>query len=387
MRIGIDAQILVKGIQGGHYYLTLGLLQGFHDLNARDPITLFIRHSSDWREEVACVRSKVGGLDFPIRRHGIPGRPYRLRQRFAAINRVDIFLQLSPMGIRIREKRCNAFVLTDVIPLRLPHLLKEKGDIKWWSDYFDLAKHHGDIILTLSEHTRGEISETLGVPGDRIKAVPLAAGPQFRPIDEHGAIAEQLSRWGLERDNYVLSVGTLEPRKNHCLILEAYERLRAQRRLPRGCKLVFAGGRGWMYEPIFERIDSLGLREEVVVLGHADPLEYLYNGAIMMIYPSFMEGFGLPPLEAMGCGTPVIISNTTSLPEVVGDAGIMIDPHDVDGLVEAMGRLLADPAARHEMRTRGLARAANFTWERTASGYLNALNEGYINFSKKCGNH
>jgi Glycosyl transferases group 1 len=118
----------------------------------------------------------------------------------------------------------------------------------------------------------------------------------------------------------------------HCLILEAFECLRAQRRLPQGCKLVFAGSRGWLYEPILERIDSLGLREEVVAIGHADPLQYLYNGAIMMIYPSFMEGFGLPPLEAMSCGTPVITSNASSLPEVVGDAGIMIDPHDVDGL-------------------------------------------------------
>ena len=177
-------------------------------------------------------------------------------------------------------------------------------------------------------------------------------------------------------------MGTLEPRKNHCLILEAYERLRASGRLPRGCKLVFAGAQGWMYEPILERIDSLGLREEVVLLGPADPLEYLYNGAIMMIFPSFLEGFGLPPLEAMGCGTPVITSNTSSLPEVVGDAGIMVDPHDVDGLVEAMCRVFNDSAMREEMRTKGLIRAAGFTWERTASGYIDVLTKAYIKFIK-----
>src|SRR5207302_6576045 len=122
-------------------------------------------------------------------------------------------------------------------------------------------------FLTFSEHASNEIAETLGIPRQQLKVVPPGVGRQFRPIAERGAVAEQLGRWGLEPDHYILSVGTLEPRKNHRLILEAYERLRAQRRLPRGCKLVFAGPLGWMYEPTFERIDTLGLREEVVLLG------------------------------------------------------------------------------------------------------------------------
>jgi glycosyltransferase involved in cell wall biosynthesis len=382
MRIGIDAQYLTMESRSGHYSLTLELLKGFRNLKTRERITVFIKHTEHGEDEEARVRSRVGNLGFPIRRDGIPGRPHRLRRYFAAINRVDVFLYLSETRFAPGKRRCNAFVLADVIPLRLPHWVPE-GGIRAWTTYYELARNHGHVFLTFSDHASDEIAATLGIARDQLKTVPLATGRQFRPIAEPHAITEQLSRWGLEKGQYLLSVGTLEPRKNHCLILEAYERLRAQRRLPRGCKLVFAGSRGWMYEPILERIDSLGLREEVVIISPADPLEYLYNGALMMIFPSFMEGFGLPPLEAMSCGTPVIASNASSLPEVVGDAGIMIDPHDVDGLTEAIARVLTDPDLREGMRARGVVRAAHFTWERTASAYLKILNEGYSNFLNK----
>jgi glycosyltransferase involved in cell wall biosynthesis len=379
MRIGVDGRYLTMATPSGHYTLTLELLRGFRSLQGREQISVFIRHSSQWKEDEARVRSRVGDTGFPIRRDGIPGRPYRLRQRFAAIHRLDLFLYLSETGFPPGKRRCNAFMIADVIPLKAPHWVPE-GAIRAWTRYYEMAREHGDVCLAFTEHVKNDMVETLGISRDRIEVVPLAAGRHFRPIADRGAIAEKLGRWGLEIDNYVLSVGTFEPRKNHCLILQAYERLRASGRLPRGCKLVFAGVPGWMFEPTLQRIDSLRLREDVVLLSPADPLEYLYNGAIMMIFPSFLEGFGLPPLEAMGCGTPVISSNTSSLPEVVGDAGIMVDPHDLDGLVEAMCLVFNDPAVREEMWTKGLSRAAGFTWERTASGYLDVLRNAYTKF-------
>jgi glycosyltransferase involved in cell wall biosynthesis len=383
--IGVDAQYLATGSPSGHYYLTIELLKGFRDVMGDERISSFIMHTHRWQEEEARVRSRVGDLDFPVRRHRFPGgKLYWIRRHFAAINRIDIFLYLSQTAFPPGDGRCNAFVLADVIPLRLPQYVPE-GNTHAWINYYTMAQAHGDVFLTFSDHASGDIAETLGIPRDRLKVIPLAAGRQFRPLVDRGAVAEQVRRWGLEIDHYILSVGTLEPRKNHRLILEAYERLRARQRLPRGCKLVFAGSRGWMCDPIFERIDSLGLREEVIVLGHADPLEYLYNGASMMIFPSLMEGFGLPPLEAMACGTPVITSNTSSLPEVVGDAGILVDPHDVDGLAEAMVRVLDDPSTREQMRARGLERAAGFTWERTAASYLDTLKEGYLRFRRERG--
>jgi glycosyltransferase involved in cell wall biosynthesis len=379
LRIGIDAQYLATGSPSGHYYFLLELLRGFRKLEVPEKIDIFYKHTAQWREDGARVRSRVGDLGFPIRKHRVPRRLARLRRRFGAIHRVDLFLYLAETAFPPGEGRCNAFVLADVIPLKLPDCVPDWA-VKIWSDYYEMARRHGDIFLTFSEHASDDIAETLGIPRDRLRSVPLATGRQFRPIADRAMIAGTLAQWGLEPGNYILSVGALEPRKNQTLILEAYERLRSRRQLPRGCKLVLSGSRGWKYEPLLERIESLGLGEDVVLLGHADPLEYLYNGAIVKIFPSLMEGFGLPPLEAMSCGTPVITSNTSSLPEVVGDAGILIDPRDVDGLVEAMRRVLGDPALREQMRSRGLARAAGFTWERTASGYLDALRTGYLSY-------
>lgn len=379
MRIGVDAQYLATGRPSGHYYLTLELLKGFRDLDVRERIIAFIKHSAEWDEDKARVGSRLGDLGFPIRGHKATGGPRRLRHRFGAINRVDLFLYLAEPSFPPGVGRCNAFVIADVIPLRVPQLVPDAG-IRHWSSFYEMARKHGHIFLTFSEHASLDIAETLGIPRERLHAVPLAAGREFRPIADRDAVARELRRWGLEEGNYVLSVGALEPRKNHRLILEAYERLRAQRRLPRGCKLVFAGGLAAGFEPVLERIEALGLREEVLMPGQPDSLEYLYNGASLMVFPSLMEGFGLPPLEAMACGTPVITSNTSSLPEVVGDAGIMVDPHDVDGLAEAMGRVLGDPEVREGMRAKGLVRAAGFTWERTAAEYLDVLRHGYREF-------
>ncbi len=196
-------------------------------------------------------------------------------------------------------------------------------------------------------------------------------------------LAAQLASWGLQQGRYLLSVGTLEPRKNHALILESYALLKSRGQAPPGFKVVFAGGFGCWYDSLFERIRQFGLVDDVVLLGHAEPLADLYCGALMMVYPSLMEGFGLPPIEAMACGVPVITSNTSSLPEVVGDAALMIDPHDSEGLAEAMVQVLEDAVLRDELRARGLRRAPEFSWRRTATGNSRAQSIRRMIFGKK----
>jgi glycosyltransferase involved in cell wall biosynthesis len=376
MRIGIDAQQLSIDFRSGLYYHTLNLIGGLRAMGGRDRIILFVRHAPDWKRQMTRLRSCVGGLGFPIRRYGVPWAPYRLRLRLNPINRVAVFLYVSDPFFPPSGRRCNVFLVPDLTVLHCPQHHPE-GHRRHWGHYIDQVRRHADAVLTFSEHTRADVAATLGIPRERIRAVPLAADSRFRPVADREALGEYSRRWGLEPGNYILSVGTLEPRKNHGLILEAYARLRSRGLLPRGCRLVFAGSRGWLYEPILARIERLGLRDDVVLLGHADPLECLYSGAIMMVYPSLMEGFGLPPLEAMACGTPVITSGVTSLPEVVGEAGIMVDPHDPDGLAEAMARVLGDPALREELRVKGLQRASSFSWGRTAAATLATLHEAH----------
>jgi len=166
----------------------------------------------------------------------------------------------------------------------------------------------------------------------------------------------------------ILFVGTLEPRKNAETLIRAYARLRRASAIPH--RLVLAGGRGWRYEGLFALVEELGLQDDVLFPGFVpyDELPLWYNAADLFVFPSLYEGFGLPPLEAMACGVPVVVSSVSSLPEVVGDAGLLVDPLDVEGLAEAMARVLNDGALRAEMRGRGLARAERFSWLETARG-------------------
>jgi glycosyltransferase involved in cell wall biosynthesis len=271
----------------------------------------------------------------------------------------------------VLPQRANVFTVPDLSFIHYPDLHIPYNRDAWRSHLENHIVPYGDAILTFSEHTRQDLAKTYGVHPDRIHVTPLAAGEQFRPVRERRELDADLERFNLRGQRYILSVGTLEPRKNLELLLRAYSRLvRGRPALPQ--KLVLAGARGWLEAPIFAAVESLGLQDRVVFLGHSNPLAVLYNGADLMVYPSLFEGFGLPPLEAMSCGTPVITSNSSSLPEVVGDAGIQVDPQDEEELCAAMRRVLEDDALRHHLSEAGLKRSREFSWDRTAAITLKA---------------
>jgi glycosyltransferase involved in cell wall biosynthesis len=228
-----------------------------------------------------------------------------------------------------------------------------------------LAARQADAVIVVSENTRRDVIRLLGVPAGRVLVVLNGVDPTFKPIADADAVARFRRERGLP-DRFILFVGTLEPRKNLVRLVEAFHR-RPIRSNP--VRLVLAGGVGWRYAGLLRRVEELGLRDRVLFPGFVpyDQLPWWYNAAELFVFPSRYEGFGLPPLEAMACGTPVIASTASSLPEVVGDAGLLVEPDDVDGLAEAMARLLGDADLRAELRTRGLARAATYSWRRTAA--------------------
>jgi glycosyltransferase involved in cell wall biosynthesis len=226
-------------------------------------------------------------------------------------------------------------------------------------------------VIAVSDSTRRDLVELLGVPERKIEVIPNGVEPAFRPRSADEVAAFRAEK-GLPAD-FILYLGTLEPRKNLLTLLRAYARLRRTRDLPHA--LVLAGGKGWLYETIFAEVERLGLGGQVYFPGFVDfdeqPL--WYNAAAVFAYPSLYEGFGLPPLEAMACGTPVVTSDATSLPEVVGDAGLMVAPTDESALADALGRLIDDEPLRARLRAAGPARAAGFGWDsiarRTAAVY------------------
>ena len=231
-----------------------------------------------------------------------------------------------------------------------------------------------DKVITISENSKRDIMEHLKVPEEKIRVIYVAADEQFKPLEEED-VAEIKREYNLDFP-FILSLSVLEPRKNLPILIKSFHKLKNQ---GLGHRLVIGGGKGWKYENIFRTVEELGLDKEVIFLGcvPGEDLPKLYNAADLFVFPSLYEGFGLPPLEAMACGCPVITSNTSSLPEVVGDAGVMVDPYDVNGWAEAMDRVLLNKGLKQDMRERGLERAKMFSWEKTAKETLRVYEEVY----------
>jgi len=244
---------------------------------------------------------------------------------------------------------------------------------KWFLNRFmPIFVRRADAIIAVSQCTKDDLIRHYAVPPEKITVIYEGVDARFQPVTDPDALARVRARHGLP-ERYILYVGTIEPRKNLTTLLEAYAALIRNRKSKIGNrKLVIVGRKGWLYKDFFRRLRELGLEGEVIFPGFVpdEDLPALYSAAELFVFPSLYEGFGLPPLEAMACGTPIITSNASSLPEVVGEAGIMVEPRDVRGLVEAMERVLTDEGKRREMRGKGLRQAAGFSWERAAQGTL-----------------
>lgn len=223
-------------------------------------------------------------------------------------------------------------------------------------------------ILAVSEATKQEIVRLLGIAPEKIIVTYDACDRRFTPPDPASLAAFRV-RAGLP-ERFILFLGTLEPRKNLPTLIEAYARIAADTDAP----LLIGGGKGWLYDEIFAKAEALNLGDRVRFVGYIDAADQAlwYAAASVFAFPSLYEGFGMPPLEAMACGTPVVTSNTSSLPEVVGDAGLTVDPRNPDELGAALLRLLNNQSLRAELRERGLRQAQRFSWRETAERTLAA---------------
>ena len=268
----------------------------------------------------------------------------------------DLVHYPAPMG-SLRSPIPVVLSVYDVLPWKYPELFT-RTNVRHQQHLVRRLTQRADRIIASSHSTRRDLMEILGLPGDRIHVVPMGVNPRFgRRVD-----ADAVARIAGVHGPYVLAVGTLEPRKNLVTTIAAVEALaRDGLDIP----LVVAGGQGWRDQELRSRI--AGSPARVIPVGRVsdEELVALYSSASCLVFPSLYEGFGLPVLEAMACGVPVIAADTTSTPEVVGDAGVLVSPLDTDGIAAAIRAVVESSELTADLRDRGMARAAEFTWART----------------------
>jgi glycosyltransferase involved in cell wall biosynthesis len=228
-------------------------------------------------------------------------------------------------------------------------------------------------ILTLSEFSRRDIIETYGIDPTRVAVTPAAAPPQFKPVENETELRRIRAGYGIDR-NYILALGSIQPRKNLVRLINAYSSLWREREQSSMPQLVIAGKRGWLEGETMRTAELSPAARDIRFIGYvveAD-LPALFSGAMCFAYPSYFEGFGLPVLEAMQCGTAVIAGNRTSLPETAGDAAVLVDPFDEKAIAEALRNLIENPDRRAALRVKGTQRASEFSWQATARLTLHA---------------
>ncbi len=282
-------------------------------------------------------------------------QPWVLRQ-------IDADLVHGPVFVGPLIAPCPVVItIHDLSFIRFPHLFRPANRL-YLSVMTRLSARRARRLIAVSEHAASEAARLLGISRRKIDVVYHGVDPTFRPLpaDEVAAFRQRHQL----PEQFVLFVGTLEPRKNLIRLTEAFARL------DRGdTKLVLAGGKGWLCEDLFAKVEALGLSDAVVFTGYvpSEELPLWYNAASAFTYPSLYEGFGMPVTEAQACGTPVLTSKTSSLPEAAGDGALLVDPRDVDALSDGLTRILDDASLRETLSRQGLAHARTFDWSRTAS--------------------
>ncbi len=364
LRIAIDASAVPRQPAGAGVY-TSQLVRALANAETRHELVVFARPGL------------FDGLAGERRLRVIPIEPSSRATRFAW-EQTSLPLLLRRLRIDVLHSPHHHTPVAAALPLGVrPKLVVTMHDVTFLllPERYPLARRLymqavtrasarvADAIITPSQTVRRDVIEHLGVPPQRVVAIPEAAGEIYREAPRM-QIEEVRARYGLP-ERYALSVGSLEPGKNRARLFRACALLYGK---GIDCTIVVAGQPAWQYEADYDLVRELGLTGRVIFLGYVpdQDMPALYSGATLLAFPSLYEGFGLPVLEAMACGAPVVTSAVSATAEIAGDAALLVDPQDTNAIAAATERLLCDDGLRADLRQRGLARARQFSWEQTA---------------------
>lgn len=352
--IGIDARLTHYRVGGISRYIT-ALVRALEQLQPPHTFTLVQSRKSRGR---LSSRFRTASAWTP------PHHPWEraalsvelARHRFDLLHNPDFIAPL-------RGGKRHVITVHDLSFIHYPEYITAASR-HYYNGQIEASVRRADHILADSEATKRDLMDILAVPADKISVHMLGADERFRPLNR-ACTEPALQSLGLP-DTYFLFVGTLEPRKNLVGLAQAYRELKLD--YPDAPKLVIAGRPGWHYEQLMADLQGVGVSDDLIIREAVEDaqLPALYNRALALITPSFYEGFGLTALEAMACGTTPIVSRVASLPEIVGDVGLLIDPHDVGSIADALARVLSDSRWRERQEKAALRRAAGFRWSDTA---------------------
>ena len=380
MKIGIDIRTLLDARPSGVSEYVLNLLKEMFKLDTANEYRLFYNCFGDCPNLPEFKQANVKLIKYNYPNKVLNYLLFKIFN-YPKLDKdlaVDVFFMphLNFIGLSVGAK--SLLTVHDLSFLKYPEFFSARKN--FWHRMVKAKKllKRFSLVIAVSENTKRDIVELGGINPDKVRVIYSGVGEEYKKlplINYQFSVKRVRDKYNLP-ERFILYLGTIEPRKNVDGIIRAYNQLRVMSCELRDYKLIIAGARGWKSENIYREWDKSAFKNDIKFLGYVEPDDkiYLYNLASVFIYPSFYEGFGFPPLEAMACSVPVVASFASSLPEVVGDAALMVDPYNINDLAGALEKVLVDENLKNKLIARGLEQAKKFSWRETARAYLSELN-------------
>ncbi|MFA6973232.1 MAG: glycosyltransferase family 1 protein [Parcubacteria group bacterium] len=381
MRIGIDVRCLIEGRRTGVEEYTLNLLQNLFAIDTKNDYVLFLNSFRPHKADLAWVEKydnvSIKKFRYPNKLLNFLFWYLRWPKIDEMLGGVDVIFLPNIIFASVSKKAKLLVTIHDLSFERYPETFSRKR--RWWHIFINARRicRAADRIIAVSDSTKHDLLNLYGIPDKKIAVIRSGLSERLCVLDRNRSeLAATKEKYGLPY-KFILFFGTIEPRKNLVGLIRAYNDLQKYARennLEELAKhaLVIAGQSGWLAGEIYAEIERSKFKEQIIVIDAVPDVdkEYIFNLATLFVYPSFFEGFGFPPLEAMACGVPAIVSNNSSLPEIVGKSAVMIDPDKPDEIAKVMKEMLLSKELQDRLKSEGPKAAANFSWQKTAKEFL-----------------